>query len=100
MRFDVKSAGIPQVVLPMWADTYDFSTWADYYGFGVWGCRSTAPYWTVEGLTEAFRAVLDEGEAGVAMRKEASRVGEMARANPGRDAAARLIAELATSAAA
>ena len=81
----------------MWADLYDYATFAEYYGIGVWGCKGTTPDWTVEGLTEAFLRVLDEGEAGVAMRREAGRLGEMARARPGRDAAARQVAELAGS---
>ena len=81
----------------MWFDTYDFATYAEYYGIGVWGCRDAAPEWTVEGLTEAFLKVLDDGEAAVAMREKARQLGEKARARPGRDAAARQIADLAGS---
>lgn len=40
---------------------------------------------------------LDDGDAGMRMREEAKRLGEMARARPGREEAARLIAELAGS---
>ena len=81
----------------MWYDLYDFATWAEYHGLGVWGCRDTSPDWTVEGLTDALLRVLDDGEAGIAMREKAARLGEEARANPGREAAARLVAELAGS---
>lgn len=81
----------------MWFDLYDFATYAEHYGIGVWGCRDTSPEWTAECLTDAFMRGLDEGEAGARMRGEAKRLGEMARARPGREEAARLIAELAGS---
>lgn len=81
----------------MWFDLYDYATLVDYHEIGVWGCKETTPEWTVEGLTEAFLRVLDDGEAGVAMKEKAGRLGEMARARPGRDAAAGQIADLAGS---
>ncbi|SPO06230.1 uncharacterized protein DNG_08919 [Cephalotrichum gorgonifer] len=89
------SAGIPHVILPLWADLFDFATYSEYYGIGVWACRPTTPDWTAEGIAEALLKVLDNGEAGVAMRAEARRLGEIARARPGRDAAAQIIADLA-----
>ncbi|KAK4224320.1 hypothetical protein QBC38DRAFT_515248 [Podospora fimiseda] len=33
------SAGVPQVVLPVWMDTYDFARRAEYLGIGRWGNR-------------------------------------------------------------
>lgn len=85
------------MILPVWFDLYDFATYAEYYGIGVWGCRETSPEWTVKGLTDAFMSGLDDGDAGMRMREEAKRLGEMARARPGREEAARLITELAGS---
>ncbi|KAK0715076.1 glycosyltransferase family 1 protein [Lasiosphaeris hirsuta] len=35
------SAGIPQVVLPFWMDTYDFARRAEILGIGRWGNRET-----------------------------------------------------------
>jgi UDP:flavonoid glycosyltransferase YjiC (YdhE family) len=35
------SAGIPQVVLPVWMDTYDFALRAEILGIGYWGNRHT-----------------------------------------------------------
>ncbi|KAF5856863.1 hypothetical protein ETB97_006650 [Aspergillus alliaceus] len=36
-------AGVPQVILPLWFDTYDFAWRAEWLGIGVWGSRKTAP---------------------------------------------------------
>ncbi|KAK3986524.1 hypothetical protein QBC44DRAFT_402441 [Cladorrhinum sp. PSN332] len=33
------SAGVPQVVLPVWMDTYDFARRAEHLGIGRWGNR-------------------------------------------------------------
>jgi hypothetical protein len=33
------------VVLPQWADTYDFASRAEYLGIGLWGNKSTKPQW-------------------------------------------------------
>lgn len=37
LRVCVYSAGIPQVVLPVWMDTYDFARRAEILGIGRWG---------------------------------------------------------------
>ena len=84
-------------MLPAWLDTFDYATMAEYGGFGVWGSKKSAPKWTVEGLTDSFLKVLDGGEEGSAMRERARELGKMAQASPGRDTAARVIAELAGS---
>ncbi|KAI8630105.1 hypothetical protein F5Y19DRAFT_484015 [Xylariaceae sp. FL1651] len=61
------SAGIPQVILPLWLDLYGFAQLVEYIGVGVWGCRENSPTWTL------ILAVRDE-EAGEAARdKLASR---------------------------
>ncbi|KAI3340727.1 hypothetical protein F4824DRAFT_452008 [Ustulina deusta] len=91
------AAGIPQVVLPMWLDCYNYAQLAEDVGVGVYANRASAPYWTVEGLRESFLRVLDGGEAGSRMREKAKRLGEMARKDPGRYVAAREIARLAAS---
>lgn len=36
-------AGVPQVVLPIWLDTYDFAHRVECLGVGVWGNRQNAP---------------------------------------------------------
>ncbi|CAG7561845.1 unnamed protein product [Fusarium equiseti] len=91
-------AGVPHVVLPMWADCYNYAALAETIGVGVWACPSTSPNWTVEDLTQAFMKVLDGGEASVAMRQKAMELGNNIQAGEqGRDIAARKVAELAYS---
>ena len=92
------SAGVPHVVLPMWADCYNYAALAETIGVGVWACPSTSPNWTVEDLTQAFMKVLDGGEASVAMRQKARELGNNIQASEkGRDVAAKKVAELAYS---
>ncbi|KAF5367769.1 hypothetical protein D9758_009823 [Tetrapyrgos nigripes] len=41
--FEAVSAGVPQVVLPIWYDTYDYARRAEYFGIGVYGNVKSAP---------------------------------------------------------
>lgn len=80
----------------MWADTYNFAQLAESIGVGVYGSRGTAPGLSVQGLSDAFRRVLDDGEAESArMREKAREIGAIAQANPGNDIAAGEVARLA-----
>ncbi|OGM39469.1 UDP-glucoronosyl and UDP-glucosyl transferase family protein [Aspergillus bombycis] len=36
-------AGVPQVIIPVWLDTYDFALRAEWLGIGIWASRKTAP---------------------------------------------------------
>ncbi|KAL6922729.1 hypothetical protein FSHL1_000003 [Fusarium sambucinum] len=91
-------AGVPHVILPLWADLYSYAALVETIGIGVWACPATSPKWTVEGLTHAFLKVLDGGEASVSMREKAREVGDKMQATEkGRDVAARKVAELAYS---
>ena len=85
------------MVLPMWADLYDFATRAEFLGIGVWGNKKAAPNWTAEELGEAFSRVLGDGEEALAIKKKAYELGRMSQKEPGRRRAAREIAKLARS---
>ncbi|KAI0869765.1 hypothetical protein GGS24DRAFT_477829 [Hypoxylon argillaceum] len=91
------AAGIPQVVVPMWLDCYNYAALAEDVGVGVYATRDTAPKWTVESLRDSFLKVLDGGEEGRKMAEKAKGLGEIARKDPGRYVAAREIARLAGS---
>ncbi|KAI0446503.1 hypothetical protein F4803DRAFT_567884 [Xylaria telfairii] len=90
------AAGIPQVVIPMWLDCYNYAQLAEDVGVGVYATRATAPDWTVEGLRDSLLRVLDEQEEGRQLRSKAKYLGEIARKEPGRYIAAREIARLAS----
>ncbi|KAJ8113148.1 hypothetical protein ONZ43_g5219 [Nemania bipapillata] len=91
------AAGIPQVVIPMWLDCYNYAALAQDVGIGVYATRDTAPMWTVEGLTDGFLRVLDGGEESRRIAEKAKSLGEVAQKDPGRYVAARGIAQLARS---
>lgn len=88
------SAGVPQVILPLWVDLYNFAQTAEYLGIGIWPGKETAPVWESDTLGQGFMQAL-AGEASVAMREKARALGEVARAYGGRDTAAAEVAKLA-----
>ncbi|KAL4783086.1 hypothetical protein BJX76DRAFT_348860 [Aspergillus varians] len=51
-------AGVPQIVLPVWFDTYDFAARVEYLGIGVWGSKTSAPVINGPELGNAFLRVL------------------------------------------
>ncbi|PWY66035.1 UDP-Glycosyltransferase/glycogen phosphorylase [Aspergillus sclerotioniger CBS 115572] len=55
-------AAIPQVVLPVWFETYNFAARVEYLGIGVWGSRKTAPVVSGEELGEALLRVVASDE--------------------------------------
>ncbi|KAL5353704.1 hypothetical protein ACLOAV_001744 [Pseudogymnoascus australis] len=85
--------GIPQMVLPMWVDLYDYATRAEFLGIGVWGNKNSAPYWTAEELGIAFQRVLGDGETATSIRKKAADLGGVSKKDPGRFVAARELAK-------
>lgn len=105
--------GIPHVVLPMWADLYDFAVRAEYLGVGVWGSRKAAPYvsvlslvilvqrflileqWKADELSAAFLQVVGDSEEAISMRKKARELSLPYKAKPGRITAAHELAKLA-----
>jgi len=87
--------GVPHLILPMWADCYDYATRAEYLGIGVWGNEKAAPYWTSDELGVAFSKVLGNGAQAVSIRAKAEALGKERQKNPGRIVAAREVAKLA-----
>ncbi|WJG37122.1 uncharacterized protein FOBCDRAFT_147839 [Fusarium oxysporum Fo47] len=39
------AAGVTQVILPLWADLYNYAALAETSGIGVWGCKDSTPNW-------------------------------------------------------
>lgn len=90
------SAGVPQVILPLWMDLYNIAMLAEQVGVGVYASHGTAPGWTVEGLVRGLERVLDDDQAR-AMRNKSAGLSAKTKERPGRMIAASVIAELAGS---
>jgi UDP:flavonoid glycosyltransferase YjiC (YdhE family) len=91
------SAGVPQIVLPMWVDLFNYAQLAEQTGVGLWGCRSTTPDWTPQCLEESIVSVAF-GPGSEKFRAKAREISvEAKRDGLGRDIAARRVAELARS---
>ena len=92
----MSSAGIPQVILPLWADLYNFAALAETIGVGIWGCKATTPDWTSECLASSLLRLLDGGQESISFSDKAKQLGDKVQARGrGRDIAAREIAKLA-----
>jgi hypothetical protein len=84
------------VVLPLWADLYNYAALVENIDVGVWACKATSPDWTSECLTASFLRALDDGKNSLSLRENAKRIGIKVQANDkGRNIAAREIAKLA-----
>ncbi|WWD00742.1 hypothetical protein V866_007677 [Kwoniella sp. B9012] len=87
-------AGIPQVILPAWADCYDFTARLRYLGIGAWGNPKACPGCSEPELTKALLQVIGrtpEDVAAKTMRERARELGRLVTDNytrEGRDVAA------------
>lgn len=94
---DSHSAGVPQIVLPLWTDTYNYAQLAEQTVVGIWGCRETPPDWTSDCLRDDVVKVA-LGPDSMAFRAKAKEVSAAAREQGvGREIWARIIAKLARS---
>ncbi|RYC84558.1 hypothetical protein BFJ63_vAg12590 [Fusarium oxysporum f. sp. narcissi] len=89
------AAGVTQVILPLWADLYNYAALAETSGIGVWGCKDSTPNWMSECLSDAFMEGIDGcGES--LLQRRAKWLGDRIKAGKkGRDVAADEIAKLA-----
>jgi hypothetical protein len=84
------AAGVPQVVLPVWIDCFDFANRAEVLGVGLWGNRTARP----RCVARELGPVLVESVFGAGARGRTRRAREMAGVcarDPGRMVAARTI---------
>ena len=89
--------GVPQIILPQWADLYDYAQLVENLKIGVWGCRATSPDWTAECIQQAVLFVLEDSPTSSSMARNAASFRELARKSVGRDVAAQEVARLAAS---
>lgn len=97
LKVPFSSAGIPQVVLPCWLDTFDFANRVEYLGVGVYGSRKAAPRVERAELSAALMRVLGNGEEASKMKSKAKELGDRANKTGGRVKAVEKIEELLKS---
>ncbi|KAK2051474.1 family 1 glycosyltransferase [Colletotrichum caudatum] len=89
--WEALSAGVPQVVLPVWADTYDFAHRAEFLGIGKFGNRKSAPMHETIELGAALQQVII-GERAKGFQERAQHIAALRlERGEGRDVAARYI---------
>ncbi|KAI8194423.1 hypothetical protein KHU50_011667 [Colletotrichum sp. SAR 10_65] len=85
--------GIPQVILPGWADCYDFALRAEFLGIGKWASRTARPLWKRDELAKGLEEVL-LGPQAMDMIKRAQELAKRHPEGAGRDRAAEEILKL------
>ncbi|KAF5319763.1 hypothetical protein D9758_018848 [Tetrapyrgos nigripes] len=58
--FEAVSAGVPQVILPVWYDTYDYARRVECLGIGVYGSANSAPRADAQEFGRALIKVVGE----------------------------------------
>lgn len=84
------SAGVPQVLLPSWADCYDFGVRVEYLGIGRWGNKQAMPRWTAAELGPILVDVV-MGPGADAFRAKAKELAAICAETPGATMAAKAI---------
>ncbi|KAB8305178.1 hypothetical protein EYC80_004468 [Monilinia laxa] len=83
--------GTPQLALPCWFDTYDYTEKMEYFGVGIWGSRNCAPGIDGEECAQALIKVTEDES----IQRKAREMGELVRKKyGGRKDAAQKILEL------
>ncbi|KAJ8059324.1 hypothetical protein OCU04_012285 [Sclerotinia nivalis] len=89
--FESIETGIPQLILPCWFDTYDYTEKMEFFGIGVWGSKNCAPDVDGEECGKALIRVTEDKF----IKEKAKEMGELVRKKyGGRKDAARKILEL------
>lgn len=84
------AAGVPQVVLPVWIDCFDYANRAELLGIGLWGNRTARPRCVASELAPVLVRAVFGGGAGE-MRRRAGELARVCARDPGRMVAARSI---------
>ena len=93
--YEATGAGIPQVVLPLWYDCYDFAARIEYLGIGIRANHKNPPHIDAEEFGIALGLILDEqSEKGRLIRERAEALGKVCQLADGRVTACKRIVEL------
>jgi UDP:flavonoid glycosyltransferase YjiC (YdhE family) len=89
-----RSAGVPQALLPAWADCYDFANRVELLRVGCWANKKAKPRWSHAELSAALREVIICPKA-EEMRRNARSLAEKFPESMGRErAAAEILSEM------
>lgn len=83
-------AGVPQVILPAWADCYDFGNRVELLGIGRWANKSAKPRWERKELATALVEVI-LGPQAQEIKAKATTLSQRFPEASGRDGAAKEI---------
>ena len=92
--YEATATGTPQVVLPVWYDTYCFARRAEWLGIGLWASRKAAPGAEAEEFGAAVETVVGGGEEGEKMKRRARELGRICEKSGGREMAAACIVDV------
>ncbi|KAK8849240.1 glycosyltransferase family 1 protein [Apiospora arundinis] len=106
--FEAAWAGVPQVVLAMWYDTFDYATRVEYLGIGTYGNRNIGHSCVVDNENYVAPTLIEGEEFGAAllrtvgrkkgdaqaMAEKAAQLGEKCRKSGGRVQSASIITDL------
>ncbi|KAK0196224.1 putative UDP-glucoronosyl and UDP-glucosyl transferase [Armillaria mellea] len=87
--------GIPQIVLPMWYDCYDYAARVEWLGIGIYGNKKSAPGVEASELSGALTRVIGGGDEAARFRATAKSLAEDIRNYTGQVMACDKIMELA-----
>lgn len=92
------SAGVPQIILPNWSDTYQHAACTEWLGIGVYANKKAGPGIDADELSKAFLRILGDDEhpeGDELMKEKTKRLAETANGHGGRATACEKIVELA-----
>ncbi|KAM7200695.1 Glycosyltransferase sdnJ [Naviculisporaceae sp. PSN 640] len=108
--FEATWAGVPQIVLAMWYDTFDYATRVEYLGIGAYGNREKGRNCVVDNENYVAPNLVDGAEFGAALlrivgknkgdagaariKKRAAELGEVCRKSGGRVQSADIVTGL------
>jgi hypothetical protein len=93
-RLRISSAGVPQIILPCWLDTFEFANRVEYLGIGIYRSRTAAPRVEAGEVSRALMRVLGDGEEALSMMQKAKQLAEISGRVGGRVKACEKIVEL------
>ena len=92
--FEAVSEGTPQVVLPVWYDTYGFANKVEWLGIGLWGSKKAAPGVEAAEFAKALSRVVGEGVERNSMLEKVRELAILCKKAGGRKSAASIVGDL------